>query len=145
MIAKTISYTDYDDNERTETFYFHLSKAELTEMELSTEGGLEKAIKKIISEQKIEELVKIFKGLILKSYGEKSPDGRRFVKSEELTAEFTQTEAYSVLFMELATDDVAAIEFIEGLMPKGLEASVRGVEVTKPQQRPIEKQVEEEI
>lgn len=118
MIKKTIKYVDYDGNEREEDFYFNLSKAELAEMELSTEGGLEKTIKKIISEQRVEELAKIFKDLIVKSYGEKSADGKRFVKNEELTTAFTQTEAYSDLYIELATSEEAATEFVNGILPK---------------------------
>lgn len=118
MLKKTITYIDYDENERTEDFYFNLSQAELTEMELSTEGGLEKIIKKIIAEQRINELVKIFKDLILRSYGEKSADGKRFIKSKELSEGFSQTEAYSDLFMELATNEESATAFINGIIPK---------------------------
>lgn len=118
MLKKTITYVDYEDNERTEDFYFNLSNAELAEMELSAEGGLEKIIRKIIAEQRVDELVKIFKDLILNSYGEKSLDGRRFVKSKELSTAFSQTEAYSDLFIELATNEEAATAFVNGLMPK---------------------------
>ena len=121
MLKKTITYTDYNDNERTEDFYFNFSKAELTEMELSTVGGLTELIEKIVNTQDGPKLVKIFKDLVLNAYGEKSADGKRFVKTEEIRNAFAQTEAYSELFMELATDANAASAFINGIMPKGLD------------------------
>lgn len=123
MIKKTISYIDYNGVERTEDFYFNLSKAELVEMELTTTGGLVEKIEKITKTKNQPEIVKIFKELVLKAYGEKSDDGRRFVKSEEIATAFSQTEAYSNLFMELATDDKAAAEFIKGIVPEDKPAN----------------------
>ena len=117
MLKKTITYTDYNGVEKTEDFYFNLSKAEIMEMELSTYGGLAEMIKRIIDAQDGPAIIKVFKDLILKAYGVKSPDGKRFIKSEELFTEFSQTEAYSNLFMELSTDADAASEFIKGIMP----------------------------
>lgn len=117
MLKKTIKYTDYDGVERSEDFYFNLTKAELTEMNLSVKGGLENLIKQIVAAQDTPEIIKIFKEIILKSYGQKSLDGKRFIKSPELTEEFTQTEAYSELFMELATNADAATAFINGIVP----------------------------
>ena len=117
MIKKTITYTDYDGNERTEDFYFNLSKAEVTEMELSVDGGLVKTLHRIVAEQDSKRIVEMFKDLILKSYGQKSPDGKRFVKSKELIEAFSQTEAYSQLFMELATDAQASAAFVNGIVP----------------------------
>lgn len=121
MIKKTITFTDYDGNERTEDFWFNLSKAEIMEMELLTEGGMEKMIKNVIDAQDVPTLVKLFKKLILSSYGEKSADGRRFIKSDELTNQFTQTEAYSQLFMELATNSDAAAAFVNGIVPSDVD------------------------
>lgn len=118
MLKKSIKYTDYNGNERTEDFYFNLSKAELAEMELSTQGGLAEMINRIVAAQDAPSIIKIFKDLILKSYGEKSIDGKRFIKSAELSDSFAQTEAYSELFMELATDSKKAADFINGVMPK---------------------------
>jgi len=118
MLKKTITYVDYDGHERTETFYFNLNKAELTEMELSESGGLTKLIEKITSELDAGRIVSLFKEIILKSYGEKSPDGRRFIKSPELSEAFSQTEAYSDLYMELATDSDAAVAFMNGIVPE---------------------------
>ena len=117
MYVKTITYTDYDNEERTENFYFNLTKAECMEMELSTSGGLEKTVQRIMESKDTKMIVEIFKDLILKAYGEKSLDGKRFVKSEELRAGFEQTEAYSILFMELATDADAAAKFVNGIVP----------------------------
>lgn len=117
MIKKTITYTDYNDNERTEDFYFNLNQAEVMELELSTSGGLANMITNIVNAQDAPAIIKIFKELVLKAYGKKSPDGRRFEKSEALSNEFSQTEAYSKLFMELATDADKAAEFVNGIVP----------------------------
>ena len=124
MVVKKIKYTDFNGVDREEEFMFNLTEAEITEMELTTDGGLSDSIKKIISAQDTPEIIKTFKMLLLKSYGEKSADGRRFIKSEELTEAFTQTNAYSQLFMELATDDKAAIAFINGIIPESMRERV---------------------
>lgn len=126
MLKKTITYTDYNDVERKEDFYFNLSKAEIMEMEMSTTGGLTEMINKIVATQDTPQIVKIFKELILKAYGEKSADGKRFVKVDEngipLSIGFSETEAYSTLFMELATDADAASAFVNGIVPKDVSA-----------------------
>jgi hypothetical protein len=121
MLKKTITYRDFDDNERTEDFYFNLTKAELTEMETSTEGGLTKSLEKLISEKDNTRIVKIFKDLVLRSYGIKSPDGKRFIKNQEIRDAFEQTQAYSDLFMELSTDAVASTAFVNGIIPASLK------------------------
>ena len=118
MLKKTIKYTDYEGVERIEDFYFNINKAELAEMELSTKGGMVKRIERIVAAKDNKEIVEIFKEFILKAYGVKSADGKRFIKSQEVLDEFTQSEAYSELFMELATDDKAAAEFINGIVPQ---------------------------
>lgn len=120
MFKKTITYTDYNDVERTEDYYFNLTKAELAEMELSVSGGLKQMLEGIIAAQDQPALVKFFKDLVLKSHGIKSPDGKRFSKSHEISKAFEETEAYSVLFMELATDADAAAKFVNGIIPAGL-------------------------
>ena len=117
MLKKTITYTDYNGNERTEDFYFNLTKAEIMEMEMSTTGGLAEMITRIVAAQDQPAIIKIFKDLVLKAYGEKSADGKRFIKSEDIAAGFSQTEAYSILFMELATDADAAAKFVNGIVP----------------------------
>lgn len=117
MLKKTITYTDYNGSERTEDFYFNLTKAEIMEMEMSTSGGLTEMINRIVAAQDAPAIIDIFKKLILKAYGVKSPDGKRFVKSEELSTEFSQTEAYSQLFMELATNADEASKFVNGIVP----------------------------
>lgn len=117
MLKKTITYTDYNGTERTEDFYFNLSKAEIMEMELSTSGGLAEMIQRIVAAQDAPAIIKVFKDLILKAYGVKSPDGKRFIKNENLSDEFSQTEAYSQLFMELATDADEAAKFVNGIVP----------------------------
>ena len=123
MLKKTISYVDYNGTQRTEDFYFNLSQAEIMEMEMSTVGGFVEMINRIVEAQDTPSLVKIFKDLILKAYGEKSLDGKRFIKSDEIREAFSQTEAYSQLFMELATNATAASEFVNGIIPKNLSKS----------------------
>ncbi len=117
MLKKTIKYQDYNGNERVEDFYFNLSKAEVTEMELSREGGLGAYIERIVAAKDTPAIMKEFKELILKSYGVKSDDGKRFIKSEELSLAFSQTEAYAELFVELATNAEAAANFVNGIVP----------------------------
>lgn len=120
MFSKTITYTDFNDVERTETFYFNLSKSEIAEMQMTTEGGLGEKLQKIIDSKDQAEIFKMFKYLILKAYGEKSADGKRFVKSEALSEAFSQTAAFDEFFMELGTDSKAAQTFVNGIIPKDL-------------------------
>ena len=122
MLKKTVTYTDYNGVERTEDLYFNLTTAEITEMEMSVSGGLTGMINRVVAAQDAPSIIKVFKELILKAYGEKSADGKRFIKSEELSTAFSQTEAYSMIFMELATDEKAAAKFIEGIIPPEEEA-----------------------
>lgn len=119
MLKETITYTDYNGLERTEDFYFNLTKAEIMEMELSTTGGLSEMISRIVAAKDAPAIIKVFKDLILKAYGQKSADGKRFVKSQEMCDEFAQTEAYSILFMRLATDADAAAKFVNRIVPAG--------------------------
>lgn len=123
MLKETIKYVDYNGEERTEDFYFNLNKAELMEMELSTVGGLTEMITKIVNEKDAPAIVKIFKDLVLKAYGQKSADGKRFIKNDKLREEFEQTEAYSILFMKLATDADAAAKFVNGIVPADMNAN----------------------
>lgn len=118
MLKKTITYIDFDGNERTEDHYFNLTEAEIQESNLRTPGGIEAKLKKIAQAQNPDELVSYFKSFILDAYGVKSEDGRRFIKSEELKTEFSQTGAYNKLFMELTTDTDAAIAFVQGVIPQ---------------------------
>lgn len=118
MLKKTITYTDYNGTERTEDFYFNLSQAEIMDMEMSIEGGLAQKINKIVDAKDNVALYKLFTDLITKAYGEKSSDGRRFVKSSEISESFTQTEAYSVLLNEFVTDSDSAAKFVNAIIPK---------------------------
>lgn len=117
MLKKTIEFEDYNGVNRKEDFYFNLTEAEIMEMEMTTTGGLAEMITKVVAAQDTPTIFKVFKDLILKAYGEKSADGRRFEKSEAISNAFAQTEAYSILFMELATDADAASKFINGIVP----------------------------
>lgn len=140
MIAKEMTYTDFNGETRKETFMFHMSKAEIAEMELTTEGGLEQRIKKIIEAKNTGAIVTIMKGIILSSYGEKSDDGRRFIKvrdGHKLSDDFSETEAYSNLFMELATNTESAISFLRGILPEDMKD-----ELTPAKLEEVRKQLE---
>ena len=121
MLKKTIKYTDYNGVERTEDF--NLTKAEILEMEMSEAGGLTAKLNKIIESKDNRELMKHFKYIIHRSYGEKSDDGRRFIKNEEISTGFEQTEAYEELFMELFSDATKAAEFVNGIIPQGIQTT----------------------
>lgn len=128
MLKKTITYNDYNGVERTEDLYFNLSEAELMEMEMSTTGGLADMLNKIVAAKDLPALVTFFKSLVLKAYGEKSADGKRFIKTDKdgtsLSSAFAETEAYSIIFMELATDDVTAANFVNGIIPANLDKRI---------------------
>lgn len=117
MIKERITYTDYNGNERTEDFWFNITQAEATEMEMSVDGGISNMLRRIIDSNDTPSIIKTFKELILKAYGEKTPDGKRFMKSEEISRAFSETEAYSVLFMKLAKNAEAAAAFVNGILP----------------------------
>jgi hypothetical protein len=124
MLKKTITYTDYNGLERKEDFYFNLTKAELMKMEMGTAGGLAEAMQKLVNEKEAPAIIKMFEDLVLGAYGEKSPDGKRFIKNDEVRENFASTEAYSILFMELATDADKAADFIKAIIPSDLADEV---------------------
>lgn len=124
MYKKTIKYVDYDGNEREEDFYFNLNKAELLNMDFNADGSLEAYINKIVKEQDKKQLIKLFQDIILMSYGVKSLDGKHFKKSKEITDDFVSTEAYSTLYVELATNSQAASDFVNGIIPADISAGL---------------------
>lgn len=127
MLKETRTYTNFNGEEVTEDFYFNLTKAEILEMELGHTGGLAEYIQQVINAKEVTEIMTIFKKILLLSYGKKSPDGRRFIKSKELQDEFSQTQAYSDLFMELATDADKAAKFINGITPSEYNADLKAI------------------
>jgi hypothetical protein len=121
MLRKSIKYTDFNGEEVTDIHYFNLTNTELLNLEVSTKGGFQALLQKIVDEKDVKELVSQFQTIVLMSYGQKSEDGKRFIKNEELRNEFTQTAAYDALFMELSTDADAAANFVKGVMPKNIQ------------------------
>lgn len=121
MIKKTIAYTDYNNNQRKEDFYFNLTKAEVARMEMGIEGGMSEMINRIVAAQDVPSLISVFEEMIQKSYGVKTPDGRGFIKRKEDLESFMSTEAYSELYMELVTDADAAAEFLNGIIPSKID------------------------
>lgn len=129
MLKKTITCKNFNGVETSEDYWFNLTESEILEMQLGTAGGLDESIKQIVAGMDLPNMVKFFKDFVLKSYGVKSPDGKRFIKNDELREAFAQTQAYNKLFMELAFDDVAAAEFINGVIPKDVADKMS--EITK--------------
>lgn len=129
MFAKTVTYEDYNGVERTETFYFNLTKAELSEMELTTEGGMANMLTRLTKEKDTTTIAKIFKDLILKSYGEKSDDGKHFIKDPDRSKMFSYTPAYDIIFCELISDSEVAAAFATGIMPKDLAKQINSAEI----------------
>lgn len=137
MLKKTITYEDFNGDTVSEDFFFHLSKAELVELELSHRGGLSEALKRIVAAEDGKQIVAEFKNIILGAYGKRSDDGRRFVKNQDLRDEFESSEAYSTLFMELLTNTNFAIEFINGIIPAGMaEEAAKLTQTPEPQPQP---------
>lgn len=137
MLKKTITYEDFNGNEVSEDFFFHLSKAELVEMEVSHKGGLAESLQKILADEDGKSIIAEFKNIILSAYGKRSEDGKRFVKNSTTREEFESSEAYSALFMELVTNADAAVEFVNGIVPSGLDEEAAKItradlEVVKP-------------
>lgn len=131
MLKKTITYVDYDGRERTEDFWFNLSKTELTKLDAELPGGVLGVLRKIIDKQDRKALVDFIETLILRSYGEKTPDGKRFVKTIDMAEEFMQTPAYDVLFMSILSDTDSQTSFINGVIPQSM---VKEIEQTDKQQ-----------
>lgn len=121
MLKKTIKYKNYNGVEVEEDFYFNLTETELTEWEFEMDGGLSAALDRLMRAQDIKQLMGFWKDVVVRAYGVKSPDGKRFIKSQEVRDEFLQSEAYNELFMELVEAD-KAVEFVNGLLPKNLDA-----------------------
>jgi hypothetical protein len=137
VLKKTITYTDFNGEEVKEDFFFHLSQAELVELEMSHDGGLSAAMQRIVETDDRAAIIAEFKKIILLSYGKKSADGKRFVKNATLREEFESSEAYSTLFMELVTITDSAIEFMNGIIPAGMAEEAAGVVTPKPQPEPM--------
>lgn len=133
MLKKTITYTDFDGNERKEDFYFNLTKAEITEMEMSIDGGFAAMLQKVVDAKDGRRIISLFKELVLKAYGVKSDDGKRFIKNDEVRDAFVQTQAYSDIFMSLATDADVASEFVKGIMPADIAAQISDEDIKKEQ------------
>lgn len=140
MLKREIVYEDWDGNKAVEICYFNLTKPELIDMEVEHDDqrGFAAFLEKIVETKDQKELIRQFKKIVLMAYGVKSEDGKRFIKSDQLREEFSQTAAYPALFMELATNDMAAVDFFRAVMPKDMmEAFDQAqVELPKPDMTP---------
>lgn len=128
MLKKTITYTDYDGMERTEDFWFNLSKTELTKLDAELPGGVLGVLRKIIDKKDRKALVDFIETLILRSYGEKTLDGKRFVKTPEMAEEFMQTPAYDELFMSILSDTDSQTSFINGIIPQSMAKEIEATD-----------------
>lgn len=120
MLRKSVNYTDFDGNNRTEVLYFNISKPELLDYLADKGDNFESYVRKLTETSNLKGIMDLFKEIVVISYGEKSEDGRRFIKSEQMSKEFMQTEAYNTLFEELIADPKNAIAFIKGVIPADL-------------------------
>lgn len=125
MLAKTVTYEDYDGKKRTETFYFNLNKTELMKW-LTTSGDytLDKVLERLIETNNVKEQIEIMESMLKLSYGKKSLDGRIFEKSEEIWKEFRYSEAYSEVFFEIMSSGKSAADFVNGVIPKALQEEI---------------------
>lgn len=137
MIKKTIVYTDYEGKERKEDFYFNLSEAELLELQMSSKEGFANELKKVIAREDQAAMMALIKELILKSYGVKSDDGKRFIKSKSLSEEFSQMPAFSELFTDLLFDDDKAAAFITGIIPSKISSNPEYEETIREERKKI--------
>lgn len=138
MYKETIAFTDYNGIDRQEDFYFNLNESEVMKMELSVPGGLTAMMQRIVQKIDGQQIIDTFEELIRRSYGEKSPDGREFVKSPELTKKFMETEAYNKFFMKICTDSQAATKFFNGIIPQKVDADSSEAPVNPPTLVPVE-------
>ena len=127
MLKKTITYADLDGNPITEDFYFHLTMAEIAKLELKEKGGLAATLQRIVKAENGKEIIEHFEAIILGAYGVRSEDNKQFIKNDEVRNAFFQSEAYSVLFMELIADEKASAGFISGILPAGFEQKVESI------------------
>lgn len=121
MFKKKITYTDYNGQERTEDFYFNLSKSELIMLESSTPGGYTAMLQRIIDSKDNTQLMKIFTDLIKMSYGVKSDDGKHFIKNDQVVEDFLNSAAFDQMFTEFFTDENAASNFAKGIIPQEID------------------------
>ena len=131
MIKKTVTYKDYNEVERTESFYFHFNEAEILDMEMSVEGGFAERVQRIVDSKDQSSLLKVIKNFVLDAYGVKSENGKRFIKNDEVKAEFVECPAYSMIFMELVTNDELAAEFVNGVVPDSMKERLKAIAVKK--------------
>lgn len=143
MLKKTIVFKDLDGNELTEDFYFNLSAAEIAEMELSQDGGLGERLQEIVKDQDGSAIILMFKKILSKAYGQRSDDGRRFIKSDLISEEFMQTDAYSVLFLELVTNAEASADFVGGIIPADLQGKLEKITDVPLPDEPVQNKLNE--
>lgn len=130
MLRKEVEYKDFDGNDRKDVLWFHLNEVEITEMDLETSGGLVKYMESIIDTNDVNQLIIIFKDLLIRSYGERSMDGKHFYKDDKIRNEFVSSAAYPVLYMEMVSDADKAVEFINGIVPSNIREQMAKIENT---------------
>lgn len=127
MLKKNIKYTDFNGNQVSEDYYFNLTKAELTEMEMSIQGGFSTHLEHVMNTRDMPALMDFFKLFIVKSYGEKSADGKYFRKDGNMAHDFTCSAAYDSLFNELLEvdgDTSNLLKFIAAVVPPDISEKV---------------------
>lgn len=127
MIRKTVKYTDFDDNEVTETFEFNLTKAELTELNFLEDGSDLATVLGAMADgsTNVRQVLEILKDILTKAVGKKSDDGKLFEKNDRIRAELFATNAYSELLYELIDSPQKAADFMTGLLPKDIRSEYK--------------------
>lgn len=129
MLKREIKFEDFNGNQTSEICYFNLSKPEIIMLEASHETGFGNFLQRLLESNNNAQLVQQFREIILMAYGEKSEDGKHFLKSEERKNLFSQSAAYEELFMELASDPDILMEFIKGVFPKDIVVQIDQAQV----------------
>lgn len=138
MIKKTLTYESLDGDPITEDFYFHLSTAEIAKMELTTEGGYASLLQNLVNANNGKQIIEQFDAILKAGYGVRSDDGKRFIKNDQVWAEFYESDAYNVLFMQLISDPDASSQFVRGMLPANFEQEVARIQANKPQDAPVQ-------
>lgn len=131
MLKRDIKYTDFNGDEQTDTFYFNLTRAEIVELEYVEKGGLDEFIRTIVKTEDHKALIKLFKQIVLMAYGQKSDDGKRFIKNDQLREDFEQSAAFDELFIQLATNETTMSTFIQGILPKDMQDEIKRIDAAQ--------------
>lgn len=120
MVRREIKFTDFNGKSQTEVGYFNINKAELGKLQMRHNGTYLDYLKLLSERKKVEEMYNFVYELILDSYGEKDPEGRKFIKTPEMRTDFEQSLAFSEMIVDLVSNPDDLANFVKGIMPPDL-------------------------